>query len=104
MGRAASRSWGPPEENVATSTWDRWPRVTSPGNGSILLPSSEVWQPGSPRGPRGTDTSPGGPFGWGTAFGVPGAGHVPAGWWRFVVGAAVPGCLLRVPLQDEPPT
>lgn len=94
---------GAPKEDVATSTWDRWPHITSPGNGSILLPSSEVWQLGSFWGPHGTDTSLWGPSSRGAAFGVPRAGHIPAGWWHFVVGAAVPGWLLHVPPQDESP-
>lgn len=45
-----------------------------------------------------------GPSGRGTAFGVPRAGHTPAGWWHFMLGAAVPGWLLHVPLRDESPT
>lgn len=42
-----------------------------------------------------------GPSGRGTAFGVPRAGHASAGPWHFMLGAAVPGWLLHVPLRDE---
>lgn len=90
---------GPPKEEVATSTWDWWPHDTSPGNGSILLPSSEVWQLGSLWGPHGTDTSLWGPCCSGTACAVvPRTGHIPTGMVALCGGAALLGWL-----QEESP-
>lgn len=100
MGRSVPEWWGTraggPQGACGWS--QQWPHATSPGNGSILLPSSEARPPGSLWGPHGTTMSPWGPLGqghglWGLQARPRGVVTLVVWWWA---------CCL-CPLQGKKP-